>query len=379
MRAGHRNAILIGVVCFAIGNLVTSVLKDLSVIAFVYGGLVGFATNVVCLTAAHMIVLCFEVKYVSLSTGIGLSGIGVGLIVNSPAISWIFAHLGWRQSLRVIAAAYGVMGLLCSYVFYLPPNFKPKDGDESITQNDFKGKDKVSAIKRIKSLVKCPLFWSTQVVFFTCTLVVQFLYISVGNYMRILGANDGQITLTSTLMGVGDLLGRLLMAFATDNICISRTLVYAFNSFFGGMLMLFLLISKSTFVTSLIIAGLSIPRGTVYSMILPVAVELFGKKSAVEAISIAYFVTGFANLAGPLLSDTPFDKSGSYSLTIYISGILFVFAGFLMTCVELTRRRRNHRKAEDKKKSDQNAFKIPSSYLAPNFGNSQKQKSHRNV
>ena len=114
-RHGMRTTQLIGGIILTFGILSTSLVNSVNLMFLTYGTLVGVGSALVY-SPAFAVIPEYFAKYVSIATGIGSSGMTLGLIFFSFTLPIMLGEIGWRKTLWGIAAI-GPLISLCGLAF----------------------------------------------------------------------------------------------------------------------------------------------------------------------------------------------------------------------------------------------------------------------
>lgn len=117
-RHGMRTTQLIGGIILTVGILATSLVNSVNLMFLTYGILVGVGSALIYSPAFAVIPEYFS-KYVSMATGIGSSGMTLGLVFFSFTLPIMLSEVGWRKTLWGIAAI-GPLISVCGLAFSKP-------------------------------------------------------------------------------------------------------------------------------------------------------------------------------------------------------------------------------------------------------------------
>jgi MCP family monocarboxylic acid transporter-like MFS transporter 10 len=110
-----RTTQLIGGIILTVGILTTSLVNSVNLMFLTYGTLVGVGSALVY-SPAFAVIPEYFAKYVSMATGIGSSGMTLGLIFFSFTLPIMLDEIGWRKTLWGIAAI-GPLISVCGLAF----------------------------------------------------------------------------------------------------------------------------------------------------------------------------------------------------------------------------------------------------------------------
>lgn len=117
-RHGMRTTQLIGGIILTVGILATSLVNSVNLMFLTYGTLVGVGSALVY-SPAFAVIPEYFAKYVSMATGIGSSGMTLGLVFFSFTLPIMLGEVGWRKTLWGVAAI-GPLISVCGLAFSKP-------------------------------------------------------------------------------------------------------------------------------------------------------------------------------------------------------------------------------------------------------------------
>ena len=117
-RHGMRTTQLIGGIILTVGILATSLVNSVNLMFLTYGILVGVGSALVY-SPAFAVIPEYFAKYVSMATGIGSSGMTLGLVFFSFTLPIMLGKVGWQKTLWGIAAI-GPLISVCGLAFSKP-------------------------------------------------------------------------------------------------------------------------------------------------------------------------------------------------------------------------------------------------------------------
>ncbi|XP_028408309.1 monocarboxylate transporter 10-like [Dendronephthya gigantea] len=166
-RHGMRITQLIGGIILTLGILATSVVNSVNLMFLTYGTLVGIGSALVYSPAFAAIPEYFT-KYVSIATGIGSSGMTLGLIFFSFTLPILLPEIGWRKTLWGVAAI-GPLISVCGLAFSTPKAEPTSDvSPEKAAQGANTDKESWKGLLKKKSFIlwciACFIFASVEYV-----------------------------------------------------------------------------------------------------------------------------------------------------------------------------------------------------------------------
>ncbi|XP_033119923.1 monocarboxylate transporter 13-like [Anneissia japonica] len=324
---GFRFTTFIGISLCAGSLVLSSFVTSIPYMFVTFGLLFGTGTALVFNTSVNAVAAYFQGRSAAAS-GIALCGMTVGTLTLNSFLGVLIINFGWRNMLRILAGALVITCFPSCLAFKEPSHdilaaTKEMEADEDDLS---KGRD-VWKYVRIFMTVDMLLLFSAVTIY---SIACAFHYINLISFMYSIGINESSGCLVVTILGAADGLGRLLSSVVGDRLPCSRlyTLVVACVV---GAIPTFCLVFIETFglmVVYAIILGIS--RGVIFTMQYPVALETFGVRRGVEALTNVILAMGLGTLLGSSVGGMSFDRTGSYETSFYICGGQLSFAATLV-------------------------------------------------
>lgn len=223
----------------------------------------------------------------------------------------------------------------------------PEEANES--ESDLKLKEeklplyfklKGTLIWKILMVMKLPELWFISIALLGCAMTMSFYYVSLGNFMKILGFTSTQRSLTLSVVAVSEIIGKILLSLFGDHLPFGKIYLFVISCVLGVGIMLSLLFLVKDFASMIV---LSIVTGCIVMTVfdaLPYSIcnQVFGKKRRVEAWTVILVANGIGLILGSLFGESV-DKTGSYDDALYLSigiycvaFILYLLVPFYQKC-----------------------------------------------
>ncbi|XP_033123712.1 uncharacterized protein LOC117122279 [Anneissia japonica] len=335
-RIGHRRAVIVGVLLSCTGLFMSAFVTTIQLLWVSFGVFTAGGGSLVTLTCMNMAVVYYPGSFCKRVICLVLCGTSTGVMVLPLIIETLLLSLGWKASILVLASSFLFVGVALAFIYRLPEDTSTKDNQEQHDNKEQMEKlnedmtptesslssTSPSSLKiqlwiyvKMFSRVEC---WLLSIGFFITAVTITFTFVNMGSLMKSNAIGESKITYILTLMGVADLVTRVLLSAAVSHLPISTTLAFSLTSILATIPTYLLTVFGSytgMFTLSMLI---SVARTILYSLVLTVCVEVFGVRFAGQSIGIAYAVIGVGSLSSTFVSDVMYVKTGSYQESLYL-------------------------------------------------------------
>lgn len=323
---GARRLAIFGGLCFSAGFLLASYTQSLLWLYLTAGLLVG-----VGLGFGYLPPLYVGFKWYPEARGL-VSGLAVGIFAAGSGIvgplaggllGWkgLIYLMGWRQTFRVLAAAYFLLTMIGAIWLNDPP------ADFVAPTPPVKAAaPKVSAYNLTTSqMLKLPSFWVLWVAYmfgcFSGTMTVsQIKPFADQSFPAVAGVASLVAALAIPMGSAGSAIGRFLSGWMSDHLgrllTVRGVLIAAF---FAAPLMYQFRSSAALFFVMLFIVNYA--YGTQLSVYTALAGDFYGPKFSAANYGILLLAWGTAGVFGPLVGGWVFDTYKSYQYAFYAAAV----------------------------------------------------------
>ena len=316
-RFGARLICSLGMLCIAVGLLLTSFAQSLNAVYLFYSVGIGAGIALAYTPSIGNVQPWFTARR-GLASGIASSGIGLGtLLVPLLAAMWI-ASMEWRMALRVMSGAVIVVGLgstlLLKRAQLVPRNASTPPPGLTLGQ-----------------ALKDKRFWWFYLFTFTAapTMFIPFAHVSAS--ARDIGISDANAVGLVGLIGIGSLVGRFAISALADRLGRTRTLTLMQVSMASTYLLWIVSGGYPSLAVFALWFGLS--YGGIVSLMPAICMDLFGARAVAGIIGTLYTGAAVGNLLGPVAAGAVFDRMGSYHPVLWFCVALSVVSVYASTRV----------------------------------------------
>jgi MFS family permease len=319
-RYGTRRMLLVGTVLVAAGLLWASVADSLVTVVLAYGVVTGLGLSVVYVVSYATVPNWFD-RRLGLAGGLASAGLGVGMLVVTPAATWLVGQFGWRDAFRVLAGGAVVLLALTAVLM----RDRPATAGVDPPADEFEGTAPTGDVQPWGDQVRTLVAIATSRGFvLVCTgwiLVYTTLYVTLGHLVVHagdigLGRSTGATALAA--IGAASAGGRVVIGHAADQVGRARVFVGCSAAMGVTTALLPLASSAAGLVAFGFLFGLA--YGGNGALLAPLTADHFGRanlNAVFGLVSIAFAVSG---LFAPPLAGYGYDTLGTYDPAFALAG-----------------------------------------------------------
>ena len=323
---GPRVTGTISAILYASGNILTGVAlanHSLLLLYLGYGVLGGIGLGTGYVTPVSMIIKWFPDKR-GLATGLAIMGFGFASLLTSPISYFLITKYDVINTFYLLGVAYFLVMLIVSQ-FLKFPYYSEQDTNDSHKQLS----QGIGAKKALKT-VEFYLLWLILFINISCGLAL----ISVVSPMAqdVAGMTADQAAIIVGLMGIFNGFGRLLWASLSDYIGrpLTCTILFVVNI----LMTISLIFLHAPALFTIAMAVLMTCYGAGFSLIPPYLSDIFGAKELATMHGYILTAWGMAALAGPMLLAVIYSATKSYTSTLVVFILLYLFALAITLCLK---------------------------------------------
>lgn len=310
-----RRLILIGLSAMILGYILVSQAHSLAMLCLSYGMGVGIGIGLSYVPALGAVQSWF-VRKRSQASGIATAGLGLGTLILPLAVGRAVGLIGWRECFLGLAAVLVVIGIPGAFLVRKYPNLQEAADRPRHHRMGFRHAWQDQRFRRFYSVLLLSSF-STFIP-----------YVHLVPAARDMGLCLESGTLLIGLIGVGNVIGRIVLAGLGDRLGSRRLLTIltlAIAASFGIWAR-----AHSLAVLAVFALAFGMSYGGCVGLYPAVAADLFGTEQIGAMLGYLYTAVGIAALIGPSLAGFIYDQTGSYLVPIGASAIAATTAAGLL-------------------------------------------------
>lgn len=313
--------VFVGVALLALGFSIASLTDSLYGLLMSYCALVGVGVGLVYVPEITVVQRWF-LRQRSRASGLALAGTGVGTFVGPVAEGILLQHLSWRSTMQCFAVVISILGLGTAAMLVGKPAQVGQHPDGDMQPLATAITEMVSTSLR-QALTSSVFWWYFAAIFLTLIGLFTAL-VHLNPYAQTAGVLATQGPVLVGLIGVGNVMGRLLLGGLGDRIG-SLRLLQALTLTLAALPILWWR-ANGFWSLALFAILFGTAHGGCISLYPTVDVIWFGTRYLGTALGALYVRVGFAALLGASVSACVFDYSQSYSMPILGSGFAALLA-----------------------------------------------------
>ncbi|XP_078594298.1 uncharacterized protein LOC144872061 [Branchiostoma floridae x Branchiostoma japonicum] len=358
-RFGCRVVVMAGGVISSAGFVLSLWATSLFHLYITVGFLTGFGYSLSLITTMATIGRYFTTHRLRANS---FASIGNSIVSFAfpPLFQYLMDEYTWRGALLLIGGIVlqvAGFGALVRPIF-LKSDVTPKCDDrtddviiEQSSTNDEKPLENTATrsthyplsrtiMNKISSVLDLSLLTETRFVLF-CLAVFLFGFsrfvpnIYLVPRARAFGVKEYPSAFLLSILAIGDIIGRASVVLLPEWPRFRRVDQFAINIFLMGVVTLFAPLAKTYVTMAVYSACYGLLMGGCVPLLYSAIAEIGGANKMSSSLSIAMFIRGIGNLAGPPFSGWLRDLSGSFDATLLEGGGCLVLAGLLLLLLHL--------------------------------------------
>lgn len=264
-----------------------------------------------------------------LSTGIILSGYGLGQIIFPPLATQLISSFDWRRSFLLLGMIIVVIGIPISFLVRLPPK------EERSVGTDAPGKKVAGPVTEVAWSLKETLrtfpIWQLGLLYALFSLTLSSLMVHIVPFAIDIHIEPVAAALILTVIGACNTTGRISGGWLSDVIGTKKTM--AFSIILQALAVPCLIVGRSLLWLYPIAAVFGLGYGGLSAVVPRLILEYYGGRSLGALLGIIQMAFAAGGMVGALLAGYIFDRTGSYTLAFGILSVLVAITFVL--CVTL--------------------------------------------
>lgn len=320
-RYGPRRSGLVAMCFFVSGLLGTAyalMQHSLPLLYLFYGVIGGIGLGTGYITPVSTLVKWFPNNR-GLATGLAIMGFGFASLVAGPLMQFLVAKFGLVQNFIILGCLYAV--IMTASALYLEPPEQVKVE----AKGAFKAQLPQQAQYSVKEAMRTWQFYALWLIFFTnITCGIGLLAVASPMAQEVIGMSPAAAASMVGIIGLLNGGGRIVWSTVSDYLGRANTYI----AFFIIEIAAFYLLGgvQGSFAFQLLVFIIITCYGGGFSCMPAYLSDLFGTKQLSAIHGRILTAWGLAGIAGPLLLSVIYERTHSYSITLYFFSACFVLS-----------------------------------------------------
>jgi MFS family permease len=329
-RLGARRVIIPSVLFFGLGlasfYLLTSNLWYFYAI-YLFLGVAGSGISPV--PYYHVISRWFDRRR-GLALGLCMTGAGLSAFVMPSLSYFLIMKIGWRLAYVAIASVVIIVTLLVVTLFLkeTPEEIGLKPDGEDASQEDPVSHKSSIGLSSGEAL-RGATFWVMSLSFFLVSLSLSGCLIHMVPLLTDRNLSVQKAALAVSVIGGANLLGRLVTGYLLDHFKASYIALYLFSGSALGILFLWMGMAGNWAFLAALLIGLGMgAEGDIMAYLIG---RYYGLRAYGEIYGYVLAIYTVGAMIGPIVMGAAFDRTGSYSLILFIFFVSTLLGSSLIT------------------------------------------------
>ncbi len=250
-----------------------------------------------------------------LALAIVLAGVGLGSILHPILAERWIASFGWRT-------AYQIFGLLVlAFGIPLTALWVRRNPAAAGSTASSQGASFSEALRQRE-------FWILVAVLFLSSAAANGTLTHLAAHLTDRGATTSQAAVATGLLGIANLVGRLVTGWLLDHVSGPRLSLWLLIAMAGGLVTLGLSTVPWLVVVAVMLVGLGL--GGEADITPYLLTRYFGLRAFSALYGVTWTFYAMAGALGPLIFGRVFDTTGSYAVLLQVAGAVAAVSGLLM-------------------------------------------------
>ncbi|MBN2485662.1 MAG: OFA family MFS transporter [Bacteroidales bacterium] len=324
---GPRIIALLGGIMFGLGLIASGFSKNPAVMVLTFGVIGGIGIGLGYSATTPCAIKWFHPSKKGIISGIVVSGVGLAPVYIAPLTNFFIQRYGIEQTFIIL----GVIALVAIVLFSLI--LKNPSADYVPVQPVKVKKSATSQAVNLgwAEMLKHKQFymlWSVYLLSATAGLMLIAHIASIAGTQAAWKAGFILVVILSAF----NALGRIIIGFLSDKIGRRSSLIVVFLFQAVNMFLFTYFKSIPLLIIGTAIAGLA--YGSLFSLMPSITADYFGLKNLGVNYGLVFSGWGIAAIIGPILGGFVVVKSGTYTLSYIVSGVLLLVGKLLVWLVK---------------------------------------------
>nr|WP_315235462.1 MFS transporter [uncultured Albidiferax sp.] len=315
-RFSARWIVSTGIVLLSLGLALASLAPSLPILMALFCGFVGLGVGLVYIPSITVVQHWF-VRQRSRASGLALAGTGLGTLAGPVIASALLQRFDWRGTMQWFALGVAVLGLAAASRLIGQPadGGQRPDGD---TPASLSASQATTHGMTLPQTLRSTRFWWFFASIFLASLGLFVALVHISPYARAMDIAPTHSSVLIGLIGVGNVLGRLLLGGLGDRLGPQRLLLWLTMCL--GLLNLLWFVAGGFWGLAVFALLFGAANGGCIALYPVVAANWFGTRYLGAVLGTPYVGVGIAALFGAGAGGWLFDLTQSYVGSILGSG-----------------------------------------------------------
>ena len=291
---------------------------------------------------AYIVVMSTALRWFDKKRGLALgivgSGIGFGTLLMAPFATYLISNFGWRMAYIIIGSIAWLVVIPLSRLLKknpseigaLPDGAKPDSGEMGIDEPSREANTRSTELSLVQAS-RTSNFWLLGAIWLLYSFCYLMLVTHLVPHATDIGIPVMEAAVILSLMGGGNIAGRLLMGRVSDSIGRKATAIICALLVVGAMM--WLIWSQDLWMLYLfgIVFGFSF--GGLDPAVTALIGDSFGLRSIGVIMGTLNVAWGIGSAIGPAVGGFVFDASKSYSMAFLAGALAMLIAALLVALI----------------------------------------------
>ncbi|XP_068682739.1 monocarboxylate transporter 8-like [Montipora foliosa] len=318
-----------GLLC-ASGLVTTSFVQSLTHMYFTYSLILGLGACFIY-NACYLVIAQYFEKKLSTATGIVALGASLGVLYTGPLLQILLDAFGWRESLRIMTAFYGV---ICILSLAFNPNVDNNTPNETNLENDSKETkdEEKKGISLYCSVWTFPTFTTAVISFVFASFGMYIIYINLVEFSEEIDITAQEASRLFIFIGLASSIARVITGRLCNEKSVNPVYIYQLSMLTACIATFLLPFSTKYWHLIVFSTAYGLSDGIFITTQCYILLSCVDVKRRTASFAINNVLYSFSAAAGGPIAGLIADKTGNYAYSFYMTGAT-LFVAFLIPFV----------------------------------------------
>jgi OFA family oxalate/formate antiporter-like MFS transporter len=324
---GPRVIALLGGILFGAGLIASGFTHNPVVMVITFGVIGGIGIGLGYSATTPCAIKWFDSSKKGVISGIVVSGVGLAPVYIAPLTAYFIQHYGISQTFIIL----GFIALIAIALFSLVLR---NPGEGYIPAHPASGKKSAGAVSNNlgwKELLRTKQFYLLWLIYLLSATAGLMLIAHMASIAGTQAAWKAGFILV-VILSAFNALGRIIIGFLSDKIGRKSAMVVVFLLQAANMFVFSYYQSIPLLIVGAAIAGLA--YGSLFSLMPSITADFFGIKNLGVNYGLVFSGWGIAAIIGPMLGGIVVIKSGTYTMSYIVAGILLLIGTLVVGLIK---------------------------------------------